>query len=67
MEFYIQVYAMDLYIQVYALDLYIQVYAMDLYIHVYAHALPWSCVSRGGCPGLSVLVSLMVSVDVKLY
>ena len=25
------------------------------------------CVSRGGCPGLSVLTSLLVSVDVKLY
>ena len=25
------------------------------------------CESRGGRPGLSVLTSLMVSVDVKLY
>ena len=25
------------------------------------------CESRGGHPGLSVLTSLMVSVDVKLY
>ena len=25
------------------------------------------CESRDGCPGLSVLTSLMVSVDVKLY
>ena len=25
------------------------------------------CESRGGCPGLSVLTSLLVSVDVKLY
>ena len=25
------------------------------------------CESRGGCPGLSVLTSLMVSVDVKQY
>ena len=25
------------------------------------------CESRGGCPGLSVLTSLLVSVDVKIY
>ena len=25
------------------------------------------CESRGGCPGLSVLTSLLVSVDVKNY
>ena len=25
------------------------------------------CESRGGCPGLSVLMSLLVSVDVKNY
>jgi len=25
------------------------------------------CESRGGCPGLSVLTSLLVSVDIKLY
>ena len=25
------------------------------------------CESRGGCPGLSVLTSLLVSMDVKLY
>ena len=25
------------------------------------------CESRGGCPGLSVLMNLLVSVDIKLY
>ena len=25
------------------------------------------CESRGGCPGLSVLTSLLVSVDIKIY
>ena len=25
------------------------------------------CESRGGCPGLSVLTSLLVSVDIKNY
>ena len=25
------------------------------------------CESRGGCPGLSVLTSLLVFVDVKIY
>ena len=25
------------------------------------------CESRGGCPGLSVLMSLLVFVDVKIY
>jgi len=43
--------------------------ALDLYIgpcseHRIVQEL---CESRGGCPGLSVLTSLLVSVDVKLY
>ena len=31
------------------------------------HIVQELCESRGGRPGLSVLTSLMVSVDVKLY
>ena len=31
------------------------------------HIVQELCESRGGCPGLSVLTSLLVSVDVKLY
>ena len=50
---------------------------MDLHTHVYIqiYASPRShrvrvqelCESRGGRPGLSVLTSLMVSVDVKQH
>ena len=49
---------------------------MDLYIYIYiyrsmpagvAHIVQEMCESRGGRPGLSVLTSLLVSVDVKLY
>ena len=42
----------------------------DLYVHglivsaVIVHEL---CESRGGRPGVSVLTSLLVSVDVKIY
>ena len=32
-----------------------------------AHIVQELCESRGGRPGLSVLTSLLVSVDVKLY
>ena len=31
------------------------------------HRVQELCESRGGCPGLSVLKSLLVAVDVKLY
>ena len=37
---------------------------IDLYTTVIVQEL---CESRGGRPGLSVLTSLLVSVDVKLY
>ena len=33
----------------------------------FAHIVQELCESRGGRPGLSVLTSLLVSVDVKLY
>ena len=33
----------------------------------YLHIVQELCESRGGRPGLSVLTSLLVSVDVKLY
>ena len=33
----------------------------------FAHIVQELCESRGGRPGLSVLMSLLVSVDVKLY
>ena len=33
----------------------------------FSHILQDLCESRGGRPGLSVLTSLLVSVDVKLY
>ena len=43
-------------------------------VHQILLLLSWSrlivqelCESRGGCPGLSVLTSLLVSVDVKIY
>ena len=32
-----------------------------------SHIVQELCESRGGRPGLSVLMSLLVSVDVKLY
>ena len=35
--------------------------------YVDGHIVQELCESRGGCPGLSVLTSLLVSVDVKLY
>ena len=34
------------------------------YVHIIVQEL---CESRGGRPGLSVLTSLLVSVDVKIY
>ena len=37
---------------------------LSVYVSVIVQEL---CESRGGRPGLSVLTSLMVSVDVKLY
>ena len=36
----------------------------ELCVYIYVCVL---CESRGGRPGLSVLTSLLVSVDVKLY
>ena len=39
----------------------------DVYIAVAAKQVQELCESRGGRPGLSVLTSLLVSVDVKLY
>ena len=43
---------------------------MDVKHHVYVRfglIVQELCESRGGRPGLSVLTSLLVSVDVKLY
>ena len=40
--------------------------AVDLY-PCHAYIVQELCESRGGRPGLSVLTSLLVSVDVKLY
>ena len=44
---------------------------MDLYIQVHGYSSGFIvqelCESRGGRPGLSVLTSLLVSVDVKNY
>ena len=36
-------------------------------IYIYIHIVQELCESRGGRPGLSVLTSLLVSVDVKIY
>ena len=44
------------------MDVYIFYVQFDVYIIVQE-----LCESRGGRPGLSVLTSLLVSVDVKLY
>ena len=38
-----------------------------LLIHVESYIVQELCESRGGRPGLSVLTSLLVSVDVKIY
>ena len=42
-------------------------YIKALNINIYAFIFQELCESRGGRPGLSVLTSLLVSVDVKLY
>ena len=44
-------------------------FRMLLYVHRDGHTVIVQelCESRGGRPGLSVLTSLLVSVDVKLY
>ena len=39
----------------------------DARIEVSAHIVQELCETRGGRPGLSVLTSLLVSVDVKIY
>ena len=44
------------------MDVYIFYVQFDVYIIVQE-----LCESRGGCPGLSVLTNLLVSVEVKLY
>ena len=38
-----------------------------LMLHCHHHIVQELCESRGGRPGLSVLTSLLVSVDVKIY
>ena len=38
-----------------------------IYIYIHTHIVQELCESRGGRPGLSVLMSLLVSVDVKNY
>ena len=49
-----------------------QHFIFSFFAHAMSHAISVIraqelCESRGGRPGLSVLTSLMVSVDVKLY
>ena len=45
----------------------IALYKSDPHTHTHTHIVQELCESRGGRPGLSVLTSLLVSVDVKLY
>jgi len=43
------------------------VWVYKLLCFAYRHIVQELCESRGGRPGLSVLTSLLVSVDVKIY
>ena len=45
----------------------VRLYYHSLYVYMYHTIVQELCESWGGCPGLSVLMSLPVSVDVKLY
>ena len=42
-------------------------YIISLFPHLHTSIVQELCESRGGCPELSVLTSLLVSVDVKNY
>ena len=45
----------------------VNIYKVAKVVYGNRHSSGAVCVSRGGRPGLSVLTSLLVSVDVKLY
>ena len=40
---------------------------INTHTHTHTHIVQELCESRGGRPGLSVLTSLLASVDVKIY
>ena len=45
----------------------VDTFTVYIYIYIYIYIVQELCQSRGGRPGLSVLTSLLVSVDVKNY